>query len=338
MAGLLDGRASGLLTGSAGGLDPFNIGATEMSNTPMDTRGGWMLSAIAEGLRQWIETPGRAMREGITTEQAVNWAAPTSLGMLGLSRIPGVAAEGTLGMFAGPKSKAWDASRAADAANGGSWRETGYGSQFADKRMRTEIPDADARVLAEFDFQLPHQTKTLDQVLRHPDLYTAYPDVAKTKVVRRDADGSSGAYNVGSDTITIDSKSRDARQVLLHEVQHKIDDMEGFSRGASVGEFVLPSSLADIVRARPNSSAGSAYRNTAGEVNARLTEARSGMSPQQLRDRAPWEMFDVPLEQQVHRGSAADQARALRNLLIKGGLAGAATVGVGANLINELRK
>jgi hypothetical protein len=103
MAGLLDGRSAGLLAGSAG-LDPFNIGATEMSADPMGTRGGRMLSALAQGLRDWIETPGRAMRDGMTTEQAVGWAAPTAMGMVGAPGAPaGAVGSGMARMGAGGK-------------------------------------------------------------------------------------------------------------------------------------------------------------------------------------------------------------------------------------------
>jgi hypothetical protein len=304
--------------------DPFNIGATAMSDDPWNTKMGRIASAVGGGLKAMIEAPGRAMQEGITTEQAVNWAAPTSLGMLGLSRIPGVASEGTLGMFAGPKSKSWDASRAAEATSGGGWRETGYGDRFADKRMRTEIPDADAKVFAEFNALPPNQSRELSQVLQHPALYEAYPDLAKVKVKRSDQSGAT-VYDPRTNTITV-PRGTQTREALLHEVQHKIDDIEGFSRGASVGEFVMGR----------NPNARDAYRNTAGEVNARLTEARSDMSPSQLRERAPWDMFDVPLEQQVHRGTTADQQRAARNALIKAGMAGTAAAGLGASLIQQL--
>lgn len=49
------------------------------------------------GLLDLVALPGRAMREGMTTEGAVQWAAPFALGMLGLRRLPrpmsGVAAD-----------------------------------------------------------------------------------------------------------------------------------------------------------------------------------------------------------------------------------------------------
>lgn len=70
----------------------------------MGTRGGRMLSALGSGLRDFIEKPGRAMREGITTEQAVDWAAPTAMGMVGAPGAPGGAVgSGMARMGAGGK-------------------------------------------------------------------------------------------------------------------------------------------------------------------------------------------------------------------------------------------
>jgi hypothetical protein len=57
--------------------------------------------ALVGGLRDWIATPGRAMREGITTEQAADWAAPTALGMIGASRFPGAAPAEAVGATGG---------------------------------------------------------------------------------------------------------------------------------------------------------------------------------------------------------------------------------------------
>jgi hypothetical protein len=39
------------------------------------------------GAKNWIEMPGRAMREGITTDQAADWAAPTAMGMIGMGPV-----------------------------------------------------------------------------------------------------------------------------------------------------------------------------------------------------------------------------------------------------------
>lgn len=288
-----------------------------------------------QGLRDMIEGPGSAMRDGVTSDQAADWAAGTSLNMLGLSRLPGAAPQGTVGTFAGPKSKVWDPPAAAatermspDAA----WRQTGYGDRFADQKMRTEIPDTNAQVFAEFGAQGPSQSKPLSSVLSHPELFAAYPELKDVSVVRKEpSSGSANAsYDPKTNTISVSPRVTDVKKAVLHELQHKIDDLEGLSRGSSFGEHV------SLLRKKSLDDVYGAYRNTAGEANARLTEARSEMTPQQLREAPPWSMFDVPLEQQVHRGTDADVRRSSRNSLIGMGASGAVTTGALTNLINQL--
>ena len=55
--------------------------------------------AIFGGLKSFVETPGRAMQDGITTDQAVNWAAPTAMGMIGMGPI--AAERGAVGAAGG---------------------------------------------------------------------------------------------------------------------------------------------------------------------------------------------------------------------------------------------
>jgi hypothetical protein len=57
---------------------------------------GRIADLVLGGLRNWVETPGRAMREGITTGQAADWAAPTALSMVGSP----IAPSGALGSSA----------------------------------------------------------------------------------------------------------------------------------------------------------------------------------------------------------------------------------------------
>lgn len=69
-----------------GEIDPLT-GAVSPSPYAQE-KFGRIADAVGSGLRNWVETPGRAMREGITTEDAVNWAAPTAVGMVGSPGVP----------------------------------------------------------------------------------------------------------------------------------------------------------------------------------------------------------------------------------------------------------
>lgn len=75
--------------------------------------------AVYGGMQNWIETPGRAMDEGITTDRAVGWAAPTALGMIGMGRFPGAAPEVMTTPRSQPKPPfSWDAARTAESSLG----------------------------------------------------------------------------------------------------------------------------------------------------------------------------------------------------------------------------
>lgn len=44
------------------------------------------------------------------------------------------------------------------------------------------------------------------------------------------------------------------------------------------------------------------YRRLAGEAEARLVQKRMNYTPEMRRAVAPWQQFDVPVEQQILRG------------------------------------
>jgi hypothetical protein len=84
--GLLD-FSSPYAGGLLGNIDPMTGGLLAV-DPAAQAKFGRIADALAGGMRNWIETPGRAMQNGITTDQAVNWAAPTALGMVGIPGAP----------------------------------------------------------------------------------------------------------------------------------------------------------------------------------------------------------------------------------------------------------
>ena len=75
---------------------------------------------------------------------------------------------------------------------------------------------------------------TLENILDHEELYAAYPGLRGMKVVFKDLDGASGEIDHQRGTITLDKSLRDAPEsTLLHEIQHAIQNAEGFAGGSS---------------------------------------------------------------------------------------------------------
>ena len=88
----------------------------------------------------------------------------------------------------------------------------------------------------------------LENILDHEELFRAYPMLRDTRVVFRQMDdGMLGSYRRSINTIYINESLRNAPQdTLLHEIQHIIQNEEGFAGGASFAywEDVLRNGLA----------------------------------------------------------------------------------------------
>ncbi len=163
---------------------------------------------------------------------------------------------------------------------------------------------------------------TVGSVLNHLALFSAYPAIADIAVVFSKSETPGNAsYNVNANSITVAENEKNLLAILLHEIQHGIQTMEGFASGGSVNTSngALPSDV--VVRINQlNEEANSAalrsdfegasrlrdaasrlrlqagfdgYRRLAGEVEARNTEARRAMTDAERRATSPSETADV---------------------------------------------
>ena len=88
--------------------------------------------------------------------------------------------------------------------------------------------------LNEKSLRLSSDPKMLDDYLDNDDLFAAYPELRKIRVIEGNARGIlagvRGVYNPVGRTLLLYDMSRDT---LLHEVQHAIQHIEGFATGGS---------------------------------------------------------------------------------------------------------
>ena len=117
------------------------------------------------------------------------------------------------------------------------WKETGW-MRGPDHKWRFEIPDN----LDKIDFPKDGKTHTLGEIYDNPALYEAYPELVQKTVRMEDTKSGKdkrtrGAYGyVAEDgSIVIDSSipADEAKTALVHEIQHSIQAIEGFSRGGN---------------------------------------------------------------------------------------------------------
>ena len=120
-------------------------------------------------------------------------------------------------------------------------------SNLADKMPRFEISDKGfkAKTLLEtaesrFKQGLPKEVDapyTLGEVVEHPKLFKEYPDLKDVKV-RYSSTIEGAAFDPSTNTITVKSSfGKEDYPHMLHEIQHAVQEKEGFARGGSPEEF-----------------------------------------------------------------------------------------------------
>jgi hypothetical protein len=119
--------------------------------------------------------------------------------------------------------------------------------QDSDKKWKTIISDKDAvvkPVVTQLTFSGP--TAKLPEVLDHPELYKTYPELKETSVfpgVFMPIGGGgysnkSNSISIGTGTVnTFDTYKDEYKNVLLHEIQHAIQGIEGYTGGGNPKQF-----------------------------------------------------------------------------------------------------
>jgi hypothetical protein len=165
---------------------------------------------------------------------------------------------------------------------------------FAKTYDMNEILGMSKEMLQDAERRRSFFKSTQGEVFQHPELYSSYPDIEDMAFFVRpekQMQGSFGAYNPSEDYISMLDKQAYALQsgksTNLHELQHAIQQRENFSSGGSPEMFLNQESPYDQ------------YRRLAGEVEARATQARMNLTPQQRRSLFPEESYDVPIRELI---------------------------------------
>ena len=84
-----------------------------------------------------------------------------------------------------------------------------------------------------------NNTIMLQDILIHPELYKNYPEAKRLIVIPEELKGAKAAYETRSQLIKVDYDLRadEVKSALLHEIQHAIQQAEGFAKGGNVKEF-----------------------------------------------------------------------------------------------------
>jgi hypothetical protein len=218
------------------------------------------------------------------------------------------------------------------------WTKTGW-FQGPDQKWRWEIDDSAAAVNYPADkwgFNRGGEyPQTVGDFLGHPELYEAYPPAGQInfsqKAPHASMAGERGSFAPAEGKVpprltlsTTDPEQ--ARSTTLHELQHYLQDVEGFAQGGdprtaadTVEKYLatianrmkraegpekaqLARRYEELSRLKLTGGPHELYRRLAGEAEARLVQKRADYTPETRRAWYPGWDYDVPPEQQIVRG------------------------------------
>lgn len=213
----------------------------------------------------------------------------------------------------------------------------------ADGKWRYEMPDAmikdtmdvgGGHIVKRYEDDMLWNGGKLSKVIDAPELFKAYPQL---KDVRIETDAimndmpSNGEYNSKTNTITIHADElKYMNGILNHEIQHAIQDIEGFAKGGSPrlirGEVkkklnevtkqirqLRAEGKEDEAKALVEKNRGlynayqknddyNSYKSLAGEVEARNVQERMNMTPEERRKYLAESTEDVARKDQIFLG------------------------------------
>jgi hypothetical protein len=159
----------------------------------------------------------------------------------------GIYPDNSLGIFGGRRAQAPGQTRSGDAAPE---------SVGADTRWRFEIDDSQMQVSTSDISKVPsvrnsteiEGVSTLGSVLSHEELFHQYPQLSNIRLVFDESlarTGRLGYYNEQYDFIALSPRLSETqiREVLVHELQHKVQEIEDFSRGTNIDSRAVSNRL-----------------------------------------------------------------------------------------------
>lgn len=208
----------------------------------------------------------------------------------------------------------------------------------AQKALREENK-ANKELVDTYQYNQKFTGSPANLALEHPELYKAYPDLADVRVMQGTYNPSYlGSFSPKYNALEITEKglNYDPRSTVLHEMQHAIQEQEGFGVGGNVDTMArlrstvmnkigdLNSQMGSYVKAMDASTDPlekaalkqqydaameermklvpfaqlepfDAYRALMGEAEARLTQTRRDLTPEQRKQFFPFEFQDKNL-------------------------------------------
>lgn len=172
---------------------------------------------------------------------------------------------------------------------------------------RIEINDQKMKFKQSLEFTEEYARTTLGELVDFPALFVTYPEIKNLQVMTRYGEKPQGAFIPRipsfdiSEKIYVEAPNEEGlKSTLLHEIQHMIQKIEGFTPGGNPYSPKTRPFAEEVKREDPGAFFPSwqAYRRLAGEVESRNVQARRNYSAEQRRSEHPETSEDVPRFQQ----------------------------------------
>jgi hypothetical protein len=181
------------------------------------------------------------------------------------------------------------------------------------------------------EYWQPYKT-TVEDVLFHHNLSEAYPELMKIESqLTPTSAGSKGQLMLTDKDLIMqirpDLQGTKAESTMLHELQHGVQEKEGFAKGGSVEGVVKEANkeaeeIAKKLNEMPYGSpqyeetykkflekrqnitvdqAQDMYKRLAGEAEARAVQSRMNMTDAERRAKFPYQSYDVPINELIVR-------------------------------------
>tara|TARA_R110000868_G_scaffold89654_5_gene249503 strand:+ start:2746 stop:3852 length:1107 start_codon:yes stop_codon:yes gene_type:complete len=260
-----------------------------------------------------------------------------------MNEVPNIA-----GMMIGPQSALWNETNAFKAAKmlkqdipaAEVFKQTNT-AKGLEGQFRQELSDANSFIKGGPTFYdtVMNRMKALEKpigepmyakdVFHHPDIYKSYPQLGDIEIeFIAKGNKATASYNPLNNVIKLNEKltPKEARSSMLHEMQHAIQEIEGFNKGADANKIIgasvkhyddlmgeigdLNSQMSKAVgtpeydylmnrRANltkkvqalgdPLVEGSKIYKNYGGEAEARLTQLRRDLFPEKAKQFYPFD-------------------------------------------------
>jgi hypothetical protein len=310
---------------------PFGVGGP--AEPAIESGAPGLISALLGMPKELMEASAKAVPglrrqdvtdiPGSTQPNDPMYGAAADMAMnLASSGMP-AAEKGAAGIFGGKLAKTADLKALQEAEQmrmGGKhpddiWKDTGWAHSPMDSHWKFEIPDNKLALKYMPDVEGNRAIGHVDTLLSHPELKKAYPQLFDNPLdITRAAKKEGWYYPVDpvikdfvKPKIVINAPNMaDARSVASHELQHGVQDLEGFTFGSNKSQFakILEEDMKkagfkgyDFDKIKNKSE--DFYHRTAGEVEPRNVQKRLDFSPTARRILPPWATQDVPYDKQL---------------------------------------